>query len=260
MFSFGAILAEMIAKGKVLFQSKGAWSQLDLILRVIGPPAAEDDEYVRESTYAVKYPEDPAPVLVAEMYKKILMTVEQRMPQLYKNGHTRWDKVYPNTEESRWSESLIELIEACIQFNPARRPTAAQAIAFDYFKNWHDPHKEPDCEPMDWSFDDMELKKDVLRKAMYDEAVDWHPHMRQRDKINPPSTKPWVTVKRQRSQTTRTRTQLARQSQRSSHEAPPVVTLHPAVLSVNDHNESPMGYLAKDVGEKTISSPRFPPK
>ena len=26
--------------------------------------------------------------------------------------------------------------------------------------------------------DDMELKKDVLRKAMYDEAVAWHPHMR----------------------------------------------------------------------------------
>ena len=44
----------------------------------------------------------------------------------------------------------------------------------------------------------------------------------QRDKINPPSTKPWVTVKRQRSQTTRTRTQLARQSQRNSQEAPPV--------------------------------------
>ena len=42
----------------------------------------------------------------------------------------------------------------------------------------HDAHKEPDCAPMDWSFDDMELKRDALRKAMYDEAADWHPYVR----------------------------------------------------------------------------------
>ena len=53
----------------------------------------------------VRYPDDPEPVSVAEMYKKILMTVEQRQPQLFKNGHTRWDKVYPSTEESRFEQS-----------------------------------------------------------------------------------------------------------------------------------------------------------
>ena len=33
-------------------------------------------------------------------------------------------------------------------------------------------------EPLDWGFDSMELKSDLLRKAMYEEAADWHPFIR----------------------------------------------------------------------------------
>jgi serine/threonine protein kinase len=265
MFSFGAILAEMNAKGFPLFKSRSTWHQLEMILRTIGPPAAEDDEYIRTSKCVVKYPEDPEAVRTAEMYKVILKKVESRQVPLHQDGHTRWDRVYPTVEESRWTEDLVELAEACIQINPAKRPTAAEALAFNFFHEWHDAHKEPDCEPMDWSFDDMELKRDALRKSMYDEAADWHPYVRQRDKIDPPPEKPWVTVKAQRAKTMRERSTLARSV--TKNRTPRGINRQDSHLSAVSHLKafeeedgvSPMGFLTQDVGDKEITSPKYYP-
>ena len=51
----------------------------------------------------------------------------------------------------------MDLLEKMLELDSERRVTAAQALAHPYLAQYADPSDEPDSEPYDQSFEDMEL-------------------------------------------------------------------------------------------------------
>lgn len=70
----------------------------------------------------------------------------------------------------------LDLLSKLLVFNPNKRYTVEQCIAHPYFEGLHNPDEEPLANnPFDWSFDDIELKKENIQSMIYDEALKFHP-------------------------------------------------------------------------------------
>lgn len=61
-----------------------------------------------------------------------------------------------------------------LTFSPYQRYTVEQCLAHPYFESLHSKDDEPVCDQyFDWTWDKMDLKREVLQQAVYDEAVQW---------------------------------------------------------------------------------------
>lgn len=114
MWSVGCILAEMLA-GKPLFQGVNAIDQMQRILDVVGTPSDQDLEWISsESTRAYVKAQHQRPA-------------------------SNLASLFPYAEDL-----ALDLLSQLLQFNPHKRPTAAEALTHPYFvqRNYHNPADE----------------------------------------------------------------------------------------------------------------------
>ena len=111
MWAVGCILAELLAR-KPLFPGKDYVDMLKLQVAKIGNPPLEDQKHVS----------DKAKTFLAGFTK-----VEP----------ANWKKVFPGA-----SNPALDLLDKLLQFNPANRLTAEQALAHPYMAELHDPDQE----------------------------------------------------------------------------------------------------------------------
>lgn len=53
--------------------------------------------------------------------------------------------------------TAVDLLEKMLELDSERRVTAVQALAHPYLAQYADPSDEPESEPYDQTFEDMEL-------------------------------------------------------------------------------------------------------
>lgn len=93
------------------------------------------------------------------------------MNKLSKKQKIEFKNIYPNA-----NPLAIDLLTKMLEFNPRKRWTVEQCIAHPYFEGLHNPEDEPTGDkPFDWKFDEIELTKENLQMAIYQESLLYHP-------------------------------------------------------------------------------------
>ncbi|KAK8745402.1 hypothetical protein OTU49_000172 [Cherax quadricarinatus] len=69
----------------------------------------------------------------------------------------------------------VDLLEKMLELDSERRVTAVQALAHPYVAQYADPTDEPDSEPYDQSFEDMELPTEKWKELVYKEVTNFTP-------------------------------------------------------------------------------------
>jgi len=60
----------------------------------------------------------------------------------------------------------LELLQSFLQFDPAKRPSAKQAVTHSFFSGYHDIDDEPVCpHPFDFRFESTVTKIDVCSQV-----------------------------------------------------------------------------------------------
>ena len=152
VWSAGCIFAEMLGKGKPLFPGKDGYDQLQLMTSVIGSPSDEAISKVQSAR-------------VREHFQ--LLPRKSRLP---------FTQLFPGADPE-----ACDLLEKLLDFDPARRPTAGEALAHPYFREFYEPGREPAGRPIDqreFAFERAKLTPDAMRKLFLEEILLYHPERR----------------------------------------------------------------------------------
>ncbi|CAG8532501.1 7856_t:CDS:2 [Ambispora leptoticha] len=104
VWSVGCLLVELLAR-KPLFQGKNEWEQLNIIFQLLGSPSLEEwPDVIKLPQYYIMAPEMRQMSRFREEYKELL------------------------------TPATMELAEALLTLNPERRPSARDALDFNFFK------------------------------------------------------------------------------------------------------------------------------
>lgn len=132
VWSVGCILAELLGR-KPLFRGTDYLDQIDKILDIVGSP---DEEDIVGSEDAIEY-----------------------VKRLRYRPVAPFRTIYPNA-----NPLAIDLLEKLLVFNPAKRISAAGALAHAYFHDFHNESNEPNCAPFDDSFEEEFVTKKSLKR------------------------------------------------------------------------------------------------
>lgn len=71
--------------------------------------------------------------------------------------------------------TAVDLLEKMLELDSERRVTAVGALAHPYLAQYADPSDEPDSDPYDQSFEDMELPTEKWKGEWEnnDSLIDW---------------------------------------------------------------------------------------
>jgi serine/threonine protein kinase len=121
--------------------------QIQKIISVLGTPSAEDLEFITNNQ-------------AREFVQKLAKRTKQTFSSLFKKSNP----------------VALDLLSKMLVFNPKKRYTVEQCISHPYFEGLHNPEEEPISDSLfDWSFDDIELTKEVLQSMIYDQSLNFDP-------------------------------------------------------------------------------------
>ncbi|KAM3331302.1 hypothetical protein ACQJBY_027360 [Aegilops geniculata] len=144
IWSIGCIFAEMLA-GRPLFPGKNVVHQLDLMTDLLGTPSAESISRIRNEK-ARRY--------LGNMKKKHPIPFSQKFPGV--------------------DPMALHLLERLLAFDPADRPTAAEALADPYFTGLANSELEPTTQPiskLEFEFERRKLAREDVRELIYREVM-----------------------------------------------------------------------------------------
>jgi serine/threonine protein kinase len=146
IWSIGCIFAELLGR-QPLFPGDNYLDQIQKIISVTGTPSGEDLKFITNQG-------------ARDFLLKLPRRTKQSLSQLFPKSNP----------------VALDLLSKMLIFNPHKRYTVEQCISHPYFEGLHNPEEEPVCStPFDWSFDDIELTKENLQRAIYEESLHFHP-------------------------------------------------------------------------------------
>lgn len=152
IWSIGCIFAELLT-GKPLFPGKNVVHQLDLMTDLLGTPAQEGINRIRN-----------------EKARRYLSSMRKKQP-------IPFSQKFPNADPL-----ALKLLERLLAFDPKDRPTAEEALCDPYFQGLANAEREPGTQPifkLEFEFERRKLAKDDVRELIYREILEYHPQMLQ---------------------------------------------------------------------------------
>eukprot|EP00177_Eucheuma_denticulatum_P001162 GFKZ01002093.1.p1 GENE.GFKZ01002093.1~~GFKZ01002093.1.p1 ORF type:complete len:369 (-),score=31.50 GFKZ01002093.1:947-2053(-) len=148
MWSVGCIFAEMLGHGKLLFPGRDAYHQLQLITSILGSPSEE------------------------ALFKVQSAQLRRHFHELPKRRRRPLTHIFPHAEPEACS-----LLEWMLEFDPAERPTAFQALSHPYFKDFH-VGMAPTGRPVpqqEFHFEHTNPTQSAMRELFLEEIFLYHP-------------------------------------------------------------------------------------
>lgn len=143
LWSVGCILGEML-QGTPLFKGSGQMETLQKIVELVGKPSADDMRHFLDS-----------------WMKQFIQSMPQQERKL--------EAAFPDA-----SPQAVNLLSSLLQFDPAKRPTAAEALAHPWFDDLRDTSTEIIANGVfDYEFDEDALEVDGIRELMKKEIQIW---------------------------------------------------------------------------------------
>lgn len=144
LWSVGCILAEMLL-GTPIFEGKNQLETLKKVVEVVGKPTDADMNHIVDS---------------------IMKQFIQNMPPAERKVEMHFPGVNP---------LAVNLLSSLLQFDPARRPTAAQALAHPWFNDIRDLESETTAHhAFEYEFDEDKLNAFEIRELMKREIRIWN--------------------------------------------------------------------------------------
>ncbi|KAJ1639274.1 kinase-like domain-containing protein [Pavlovales sp. CCMP2436] len=81
-----------------------------------------------------------------------------------------WASIYPNA-----NQGALDLLDAMLAFNPAKRISVADALAHPYLAPLHNTAHEPTAKPFSFAFDTPNITQQQLRDQIWAEMCEFHP-------------------------------------------------------------------------------------
>jgi serine/threonine protein kinase len=153
VWSAGCILGELLGRN-AMFPGKDYLEQMKLIFEVLGTPHPSDYGFI--SAHALNYIKSLRPVAKMD-----------------------WKRKYPKA-----SPLSLDLLDKLLTFNPAKRPTADQAMKHEYFAEYQKQLTDNGLvlpvapSLVDFTWENQELSKEVLRDLLYEEVLSFRPELR----------------------------------------------------------------------------------
>ncbi|ROT68770.1 mitogen-activated protein kinase 14 [Penaeus vannamei] len=141
IWSVGCIMAELLTS-RTLFPGADHIQQLNLIMEILGTPP---QEYLNRIT--------------SESARNYIRS----LPHMRKKD---FKQVFRGA-----NPLAVDLLEKMLELDSERRVTAAQALAHPYLAQYADPSDEPDSEPYDQSFEDMDLPTEKWKELVWKEVI-----------------------------------------------------------------------------------------
>lgn len=140
MWSVGCIMAEMLT-GKALFPGTDHIDQLTRILVLCGTPT-----------------EDTLGKITSEEAQNYIRS----LPQMERKS---FSEVFKGA-----NPMAIDLLEKTLELDADRRISAEQALAHPYLSVYSDPQDEPNSQPYDQTFEDLDLSVDQWKEYVWNEV------------------------------------------------------------------------------------------
>lgn len=149
LWSAGCILAEMLGNGKPLFPGKDGYDQLQLMTSILGSPTEEAISKVQSAR------------------------VREHFRQLPKRRRRPFSQIYPDADRN-----ALSLLEWLLEFDPAKRPTAVEALSHPYLSEFFMHGCEPEIRPVpkhEFAFEHLQHSPEGMRKLFLEEIMLYHP-------------------------------------------------------------------------------------
>lgn len=189
MWSVGCILGELLRRNAAAEGSAGRFAlfpghhfvgMLQMQLGMIGKPTLEDQQHVSER----------ARQFLSKMKlnagNAMLSSTDPFGPQGHaKTGAGAMAKIEECQKLSEWRrqfpgapDAALEMLDLLLQFNPAKRLEACDALSQKYMTKFHDPSDEPSSSVIEFPDDTKDTTEALMRAKVFDEISNYNGHAR----------------------------------------------------------------------------------
>ena len=115
----------------------------------------------------------PSPAEIEAMRSPFAATMLESLPPMAPLAEDVWETRFPAA-----SADAIDLMRRLLSFDPAKRPTAAEALQHPYLAAYRDaPEEELPTPEIEMNFEAQSPSKDELRDLVYGEVLRYHPNL-----------------------------------------------------------------------------------
>ncbi|KAL7639603.1 UNVERIFIED_CONTAM: hypothetical protein RMT77_010104 [Armadillidium vulgare] len=175
IWSVGCIMAELLT-GRTLFPGQDHIQQVNLIIDLLGTPCKEYLDRITSDSLCTDIDQ------LTKILKLVGTPSREFIDKLSSEEARNYIRSLPTMKKKDFKQVFrganplaVDLLEKMLELDSEKRVTATQALAHAYLAQYADPTDEPESEPYDQSFEDMEMPTEKWKESVYMEIENFTP-------------------------------------------------------------------------------------